>query len=136
MTEADRLARIQQLEKRRKLRESALAEKQIETPRPAAPAASVVSAEEMAVYEGIITNRVRQRWVFTGKGAEGLSAEVLIALDRNGSVRTQKITRGSGNVEFDRSVLRAIAKASPFPPPPDGADTEIQFRFRSKEDLP
>lgn len=133
ISEADRLSRIQQLEKRRKLRESALAEKQIEQNHPASPAAPMVSEEEMAVYQGVITHRVRQRWVFTG-GGENLSAEVLIALDRNGSVRTQKITRGSGNVEFDRSVLRAIAKASPFPPPPEGADTEIQFRFRSEED--
>jgi protein TonB len=129
-SESARLSRIQQLEKRKILRESALAEKRVESPRPAVP---VLSAEEMTAYHGIITQRVRQRWVFTG-GGENMSAEVLIALDRNGSVRTQKITRGSGNVEFDRSVLRAIAKASPFPPPPEGADTEIQFRFRSEGD--
>jgi len=42
-------------------------------------------------------------------------------------VKDARIEKPSGNVLFDRSALRAIAKASPVTPPP--YEMEIGVRF-------
>lgn len=89
-----------------------------------------VPEEVAAGYHGIVRLLVHERWVFSGRVSEYLEAEVLISIGRQGGVTNQKIVKSSGNSDFDRSVMRAIAKASPFPAPPEGVDTEIQFRFR------
>jgi TonB family protein len=36
----------------------------------------------------------------------------------NGSIEFAEIAKGSGNLEFDRSVMRAIQAADPLPSPP------------------
>lgn len=82
----------------------------------------------MAGYYSLVQERVWSEWVFpefrTGKGLE---AVVNIKIYRNGRVKIQGIKKSSGNTLFDRSVLRAIAKASPLPPPP--YELEIAVRF-------
>ncbi len=94
------------------------------------------SPEKMAVYYGIIRLQVMDSWVLQGdRFGENLETEVLINIGKEGGILKQTIERSSGNPEFDRSVMRAIAKASPFPPPPEDVDTEIQFKFTPKEDI-
>ena len=94
------------------------------------------SPEKMAVYYGMIRLQVMDSWVLQGdRFGENLETEVLINIGKEGGILNQKIERSSGSPEFDRSVMRAIAKASPFPPPPEGVDTEIQFKFTPKEDI-
>ncbi len=82
----------------------------------------------MAGYYSLVQERVWSEWVFpefrTGKGLETV---VNIKIYRNGRVKIQGIKKSSGNTLFDRSVLRAIAKASPLPPPP--YELEIAVRF-------
>ncbi|NOY39875.1 MAG: TonB family protein [Nitrospirae bacterium] len=82
----------------------------------------------MAGYYSLVQERVWSEWVFpefrTGKGLE---AVVNIKIYRNGRVKIEGIRKSSGNTLFDRSVLRAIAKASPLPPPP--YELEIAVRF-------
>ena len=104
--------------------------KQIEAARAGSGPSGGAPADVSARYHGLVRLKVQERWTYPGSAPGDLEAEVLIVIGPRGAVRQQKIVRGSGNREFDRSVLRAIAKASPFPPPPEGVDREIQFRFR------
>lgn len=130
----ERLKKIDQLERLKSLRASIGGYKLEEEGASGAKGQKkTASPEAMAVYYGIIRYRVLERWVYTGKAIGRLEAEVLISLSKQGGVQKQSIVKSSGNPDFDRSVLRAIAKASPFPPPPEGVDTEIQFRFRPED---
>lgn len=134
--EIERMSRVKQMERLASLRSAAT------TGTAAATSTAGVSRsgpggaspEQLAVYYGLIRYRVMASWFYTGPEKNALVAEALITIGKNGGVLGQKIVKGSGNQEFDRSVLRAIAKASPFPPPPEGVDTEIQFKFSPGED--
>ncbi len=82
----------------------------------------------MAGYYSLVKERVWSEWVFPEfRTGQGLEAVVDIKVYRNGRVKIQGIKKSSGNTLFDRSVLRAISKASPFPPPP--YELEIAVRF-------
>ncbi len=129
----ERLKKIDKLERLKKLRASIGGYKLEEDGASGVKGQKTASPEAMAVYYGIIRYRVLERWVYTGKTIGRLEAEVLISLSKQGGVQKQSIVKSSGNPDFDRSVLRAIAKSSPFPPPPEGVDTEIQFRFRPED---
>ncbi|HDH02528.1 MAG TPA: cell envelope integrity protein TolA, partial [Nitrospirae bacterium] len=71
----------------------------------------------MAGYYSLVQERVWSEWVFPEfRTGQGLEAVVDIKIYRNGRVKIQGIKKSSGNTLFDRSVLRAISKASPLPP--------------------
>jgi TonB family protein len=92
-----------------------------------------VSPEEMA-WRRTVRIRVRNAWVLApGFRHQDLQAHVRVKLDASGNVvGVPKITRRSGNPWYDDSVLRALAKASPLPPPPEAGDWEFGF---SPEDV-
>ena len=86
-------------------------------------------------YYNTISKRVREEWVFPPEVDEGerLEAIVTITIKRDGSLKRVELESTSGNVFFDRSVLRAVRKAAPFPPLPQGYpgdEMEIGIRFR------
>ncbi|MEC4684188.1 MAG: cell envelope integrity protein TolA [Nitrospirota bacterium] len=82
----------------------------------------------IAGYYALVQERVWSEWVFPEfRTGQGLEAVVNIKIYRNGRVKIQGIKKSSGNTLFDRSVLRAISKASPLPPPP--YELEIAVRF-------
>ncbi len=78
-------------------------------------------------YVSLVTTRIRQNWIYQGSNEQALEATVLLRVRRDGSATVDKIIKSSGSPLFDRSVLRAITKASPFPPPPQ--EIEIEARF-------
>jgi len=49
---------------------------------------------------------------------------VRIRISTTGVIEDYRIKKGSGNIYYDQSVLRAIIKASPLPPLPQGLDKE------------
>lgn len=82
----------------------------------------------IAGYYSLVQERVWSEWVFPEfRIGQGLEAVVNIKVYKNGRVKIQGIKKSSGNTLFDRSVLRAISKASPLPPPP--YELEIAVRF-------
>ena len=86
-------------------------------------------------YYNTISKKVKDAWVFPPEVDEGerLEAIVTITIKRDGNLEKVELEATSGNVFFDRSVLRAVRKAAPFPPLPKGylGDTmEIGIRFR------
>ncbi len=70
------------------------------------------------LYFRTIQQRVKDAWTFPG-GANDLSADVEFSISTDGTLNGVKIAKGSGDSAFDESVLRAIRRAAPFPPPPD-----------------
>ena len=78
-------------------------------------------------YVSLVTTKIRQNWIYPESSDKMLETTVLLRVRRDGSATVDKIIRSSGSPLFDRSVLRAIAKASPFPPPPQ--EIEIEARF-------
>ncbi len=78
-------------------------------------------------YYGKITSQIRQEWVFPDTGEKNLEAVIAVTIARDGTVSVQRIEKSSGNALFDRSAMRALAKASPVAPPP--YEMEIGMRF-------
>jgi hypothetical protein len=100
-------------------------------PKPAgAPAGTgrPVTAEE-SVWMRKAKIHVRQAWTLTpGFRTQVLETHVSVDLDSAGAlVGEPKIVRRSGNPWYDDSVVRALEKASPLPPPP--APGEWSFVF-------
>jgi colicin import membrane protein len=78
-------------------------------------------------YYTKITKEIWQQWVYPNVGKKDIEAVVSIKILRDGTAIVQKIEKSSGNSVFDKSALRALAKASPLPPPP--YEMEIGVRF-------
>ncbi len=79
-------------------------------------------------YYSAVESRVRQQWIFPESLDKDLETVVSIKINRDGRVIVEKIEKGSGNTLFDRSVIRAINKASPLPPPPQEMEMGLRFR--------
>jgi colicin import membrane protein len=78
-------------------------------------------------YYAKITGQIWQEWVYPDMGDKNLETIIAVKIAKDGSVTVQRIEKGSGNALFDRSAMRAIAKASPVAPPP--YEMEIGMRF-------
>lgn len=71
---------------------------------------------------------VSKAWVLPpGFKRQAIQAEIEVTLDATGNVLDVDVRRGSGNPFYDESVVRAIEKASPLPPPPDSGDWPFLF---------
>ncbi len=85
-------------------------------------------------YVGLITQKVERNWLRPGNIKEGLSCEVMVRLIPGGEVVSVQITQSSGDPVFDRSVERAVRKASPLPLPDDSSMfpyfRELKFIFK------
>jgi colicin import membrane protein len=80
-----------------------------------------------ADYYSMITKEIWQQWVYPDTGQKDIEAVISIKILKDGTAIVQKVEKSSGNALFDRSAVRAIAKASPLPPPPE--EMEIGVRF-------
>ena len=70
------------------------------------------------LYFRTVQQKVKDAWTFPG-GSNDLSADVEFSIGAEGTLNGVKIAKSSGDPAFDESVLRAIRRAAPFPPPPD-----------------
>jgi TonB family protein len=72
---------------------------------------------------------VRQAWTLTpGFRTQMLETHVSVDLDSGGAVVGEPtIVRRSGNPWYDDSVVRALEKASPLPPPPAAGEWSFVF---------
>jgi colicin import membrane protein len=80
-------------------------------------------------YYSRVVDEIRQQWVWASadSGRRNIEAIVSIKILKDGTAIVQKVEKSSGNTLFDKSALRALAKASPLPPPP--YEIEIGVRF-------
>jgi TonB family protein len=98
---------------------------------PAARASGTAAvAPEVASWLRAARLHVRQAWVLpAGLRREPLETQVEVELDGQGNVLSEpRVTRRSGNPWYDESVVRAVQKASPLPPPPEPGAWPFVFR--------
>jgi TonB family protein len=82
----------------------------------------------MAKYMSVIAQQIRREWVYPDFMDHNLVTVVAVKIDRVGTIRVLGIEESSGNALFDKSVIRAINKASPVARPP--YEMEVGLRFR------
>jgi len=80
------------------------------------------------LYTSRIGGEIRQQYVVVPElKGKNLEALISITILKDGTIKINKIEKSSGNLLFDRSVLRAINKASPVTQPP--IEMELGLRF-------
>jgi TonB family protein len=91
---------------------------------PGSASASITAMEagdsELGWYRDSVTAALYGHWVKPILEGVGEPYEVSVTFDilRDGSLQNLRIEQPSGIPSFDRSALRAVADASPFPPLP------------------
>ncbi len=86
----------------------------------------VVRPPEFFAYQKKLEEFIKSGWVWTD-AASPLVAQIVFEMTPDGKLSGIVITKGSGNREYDDSVMRAVMKANPVPPPP----TSVYEFFRS-----
>lgn len=77
----------------------------------------IVRGLEFIMYTQQLQQLVQESWIVTEKNPR-LVATVSFKIEPDGAVQEMELSSSSGDVAFDQSVLRAVRKAAPFPPPP------------------
>jgi TonB family protein len=90
------------------------------------------------VYYAMIWSRIKRGWALPQGILPGdvLEAVIDVTILRSGAVTEVNFEKRSGNRFFDDSALKAIRKASPFPPLPawiGEASLGVGIRFHSSE---
>jgi len=78
-------------------------------------------------YGNIVMNKLSKCWVLPEAIDKDLVGVIDIHVARNGSVTIDKFVKKSGNIIFDKAILRAITYCAPVPPPSTETDIEITF---------
>jgi len=78
-------------------------------------------------YYSKITKEIWQQWVFPDIGRRDVEAVIAVRILKDGTALVQRVEKSSGNSLFDKSAIKALAKASPLTPPP--YEMEIGVRF-------
>ena len=103
-----------------------------------APGTSRVPPEQLAYFREL-DERIRENWIVPAVGrtdAGNQIVQIRITIEKDGKVTNVRMEKSSGNRFFDDSVLRAIAKASPLPVPPEqlrGTEDHYDIGFRFYE---
>ena len=93
---------------------------------------SVVKGVEFLVYRNDLLSRIKQGWAWFGKRKD-LEVTVVFGVGADGKIFGLKVLKDSGDKSYNESVVRAVLRASPLPPPPasyarDFAEVEATFR--------
>ena len=92
---------------------------------------------EYSAYYDQVERAVRENWIPPqDMNFEAASATTVVSLTLlpDGRVLKSYIEETSGDPKFDQSVMRAILKSTPFPPPPIGLKQQrfdLGLRFHS-----
>ena len=122
-------------ENKRLLAERAL-QKQLAEEQPALDRQrQAVQDRQRAEYIASIRDQVNRNWIRPFGSPGKLKCTVRVVQIPGGEVIRVVVTKGSGNVAFDRSVENAVHRASPLPKPKDPAIFErvILFTFEPEE---
>jgi colicin import membrane protein len=93
---------------------------------------NAVRGAEFLMYQAKIVNTIKENWAWPGQKGS-LKALVRFGIKDNGEITGLKVAEPSGDAAFDESILRALRKSSPLPPPPesyrkDFAQVEMNFQ--------
>jgi len=82
---------------------------------------------EYPYYLNVLKSKLAEAWLYPSDaiaGKKALRAKVAFLIHRNGGIDQMRVEHSSKSPVFDRSVLRAVEAAAPFPPLPDGYKEE------------
>ena len=95
--------------------------------------ADELAKREIDKYQVLIRQKVVRNWLKPSGTSKGLVSTVKVRLIPGGDVIDVKVIKSSGNAVYDRSVERAVRKASPLPLPKNPAIAarmyDIEFNF-------
>ncbi len=99
---------------------------------PGGRGGGVVKGMDFIVYQNRMLSTIKDNWAWVGQRSN-LRVVVHFNIKDNGEIAGLKIVQPSGDPSYDDSVLRAVRKSSPLPPPPetvrqDFAEVELSFR--------
>ena len=77
-----------------------------------------VRSIEFIGYMNRVKLTIRENWSWVGQRKD-LKVLVNFAIRENGEIAGIKILQASGDASYDESVLRALRKSTPLPPPPE-----------------
>jgi protein TonB len=105
--------------------------------RPAEPGGVNVDVRDFpyAWYLSAIHRKVTDRW--EGRALPGRQPVVTFEIGRDGQLSNVAVKDSSGNPFYDRTAMRAIAEAAPFPRLPDefpGGVLRVHFGFTFASD--
>lgn len=95
----------------------------------------IVKGFEFLVYRNRMLYLIKDQWTWVGKVTD-LEVTVRFGILENGKVIGLRVVEGSGDPSYDDSVLRAMRKAAPLPPPPDDYRKDfmsVELTFRPKD---
>lgn len=78
-------------------------------------------------YYSKITKEIWQEWVYPDIGRKDIEAVIAVKILKDGTAIVQRVEKSSGNSLFDKSAIKALAKASPLTPPPDEIELGVRF---------
>ena len=92
----------------------------------------IVRGMDFLIYRNRMLETIKTNWAWPGQRGQ-IKVVVSFAVRDNGEIGSLKIITPSGDPSFDESVLRALKKSSPLPPPPseyrrDFSNVEVTFR--------
>ena len=79
---------------------------------------------QFLLYYQTVQDRIKKAWNYVG-GSGDLTTSVTFAIGADGGLTGVKLTQSSRDPAFDDSVIRAIRRAAPFPPPPEKYRSEF-----------
>jgi len=79
---------------------------------------------QFLLYYQTVQDRIKKAWNYVG-GSGDLTTSVTFAIGSDGALTGVKLTQSSRDPAFDDSVIRAIRRAAPFPPPPEKYRSEF-----------
>ncbi|MBI3303674.1 MAG: cell envelope integrity protein TolA [Deltaproteobacteria bacterium] len=93
----------------------------------------LVRGLEFIMYTEKVQQHMKKSWIVTEK-KPGLVATVSFRIQPDGEVFEVELVKPSGDTAFDQSVVRAVRKANPLPPPPQSylqefATQKIEMNF-------
>jgi len=87
------------------------------------------SESDHNAYAALVRQKIWDEWIYPYTDAKGLEVIISFVINKNGDVSNTRIVRFSGNSLYDRSAMKAILKASPFPPPAVEEEFEVRFHL-------
>jgi colicin import membrane protein len=78
----------------------------------------VVKSIEFIAYRNRVLTTIRENWSWVPQRTD-LKVTVHFGIRENGEIVGLKIVQASGDRTYDESVLRALRKSNPLPPPPE-----------------
>ncbi len=95
----------------------------------------VVKGIEFIAYQNQMLRTIKANWAWVGANSN-LRVVVHFFIRESGDIVGLKIVQPSGDPSYDESVLRAVSKSSPLPPPPESYRkefSEIRITFRPRD---